>query len=229
MCRRPSRSNGTSHANPPGATSRPRWTSTSVRAVQRVFELRALDEGARHAEAELTVEAVVGAARQHARARPNRLVRRRRRSSRRRRRSRWCERARRCAVRHRRRGSRRRAPDRSAARSTTAAFARLGVDRRRRCRRPRQTAPRARCRGSAVAGDIEFVEGVETEHAGAVDRHADLRVLFEDDDVVPVGAPATRAAVSPAGPAPMIATSRTMHDSILAAAHFPCALHANPK
>ena len=141
----PSRSNGTSQANPPGATSRPRCTSTSAGTVAAAYSSCALCTKLRgDAEAELPVEPVVRAAREHAGARAHRRGRRRRRSTRRRRRSRSCGRARRCAARRRRRGSRRRAPDRTA-RDRRPRRARSRRRRRRRCRPRRRTAPRAPC------------------------------------------------------------------------------------
>ena len=45
-------------------------------------------------------------------------------------------------------------------------------------------------------GNVELVERLEAEDAGAVDRHADLRVLFEDDDVVPGGGQGARGGQS---------------------------------
>jgi hypothetical protein len=44
---------------------------------------------------------------------------------------------------------------------------------------------RTRDGADGVAGKIEFGEGVEAEHPGAVDRIADRIVLFENEDREP--------------------------------------------
>ena len=65
---------GTTHAKPRGATVAPEMHFDLFGTGERVFELRALHEGARHAETELPVEAIVGAARENARARRDRAA-----------------------------------------------------------------------------------------------------------------------------------------------------------
>ena len=68
------RVNGTIHANPRGARRPVQIDLDVVHARERRLELRALQIGARHAEAELTVEAVLRAAGQDADAAADRVV-----------------------------------------------------------------------------------------------------------------------------------------------------------
>ena len=226
----PSRSNGTTQAKPPGATSRPRWTSTLSGSGERLLELRALHEGARHAEPELPVEAIVRAAREDARARLDRAPP-------------PSTRDRDADV-----GDRDRAHARAAAQLGAGGAARVGqrlieqraIDdrrlrraRRRRgrsCRRPRRTR---RVRGAedrcAAEGRIRRRPRGRGRRCSAPARRCRRAPRARRRRV---RAPqAARAAISPAGPAPMTTTSRTDAAQYLRprTSHVPCTLIQNDR
>ena len=75
---------------------------------------------------------------------------------------------------------------------------------------------------------IEFGEGIGAEDAGAVHGHADLGVLFENNDVVASRRERPRRRES-GGPGADYGDITHGTRSEFAATHFPSAKHANPK
>ncbi len=196
------------------------------RTVERLLELGALHERARHAEAELPVEAIVRAAGEDAAARVDARaavdVDRDARSA------------------HVDRAHAHAAPQLGAGRAPGVGEplvecraiddgrrralrvhgdrAAVGGDERREVRGGQDGAPR----------QVELGEGVEAEDAGAVYGKSDLAVLLEHDDIV-------AARRQDAGGGESRRAGADYRDithgcrSVFAPAHFPCAKHANPK